>query len=138
MTIDTATYGDPVQVRAGTEWLDLGLKDATDGLSPRTTLISTGVRSHWAGELEVWIAENLDAFLAGPPQQSTAERLLAGLKGVSEKIPRAYLVRESIDAGMEQAWDATADFAEDAWENTGEFFGDAGHEMGKAWKSVFG
>ena len=256
--------------------------------------IGTDVGSWW-GELEVWIAENLDAFLSGLPQQSTAERLLAGLKEVSDEIPRSYLegnalvwsttaltlrgqaadlregaadfvrglrsgnpavraaaeaanprgmrwqadeaedlarrmsrvgkavpalgwaidiwtlgsdtatgndpsssavnivggiiggaaataavgalaaagivtlpvwgtavvvagaavavgagavwayenwvpqdVRESIDAGMEQAWDATADFAEDAWENTGEFLGDAGHEVGKAWKSVFG
>ncbi|MFG6503483.1 hypothetical protein [Microbacterium sp. P05] len=47
-------------------------------------------------------------------------------------------VRESIDAGMEQAWDATADFAEDAWENTGDFLGDVGHGIGKTWKGVFG
>jgi hypothetical protein len=43
-------------------------------------------------------------------------------------------VREAIDAGMEQAWDATTDFAEDAWENTTDFVGDAAHDIGKAWK----
>lgn len=47
-------------------------------------------------------------------------------------------VRESIDAGMEDAWDATSDFAEDAWENTSDFVGDVGHNVGKAWKGVFG
>lgn len=47
-------------------------------------------------------------------------------------------VRESIDAGMSDAWDATADFAEDAWENTGDFFGDVGHGISKGWKGVFG
>lgn len=47
-------------------------------------------------------------------------------------------VREAIDAGMEDAWDATTDFAEDAWENTGDFVGDVGHGIGKAWKGVFG
>ena len=47
-------------------------------------------------------------------------------------------VREAIDAGMEQAWDATTDFAEDAWENTTDVVGDAAHDIGKAWKGVFG
>lgn len=47
-------------------------------------------------------------------------------------------VCESIDAGMEDAWDATSDFAEDAWENTSDFVGDVGHNVGKAWKGVFG
>ena len=47
-------------------------------------------------------------------------------------------VRESIDAGMADAWDATTDFAEDAWENTTDFVGDAGHNIGKAWKGLFG
>lgn len=47
-------------------------------------------------------------------------------------------VRESIDAGMENAWDATTDFAEDAWENTTDFVGDVGDGVGKAWKGLFG
>lgn len=47
-------------------------------------------------------------------------------------------VREAIDAGMSDAWDATTDFAEDAWENTGDFVGDVGDNIGKAWKGVFG
>ncbi|PJI51513.1 hypothetical protein CTI14_58955, partial [Methylobacterium radiotolerans] len=29
-------------------------------------------------------------------------------------------------------------FAEDAWENTTDFVGDAGHNIGKAWKGLFG
>ncbi|MGH8956609.1 MAG: hypothetical protein ACRDVF_16530 [Microbacterium sp.] len=47
-------------------------------------------------------------------------------------------VRESIDAGMENAWDATTDFAEDTWENTTDFVGDVGDGVGKAWKGLFG
>ena len=39
---------------------------------------------------------------------------------------------------MADAWDATTDFAEDAWENTTDFVGDAGHNIGKAWKGLFG
>ncbi|GMA33316.1 hypothetical protein [Litorihabitans aurantiacus] len=37
-------------------------------------------------------------------------------------------VRESIDAGIADAWDATTDFAEDAWDNT----------VGAAWDWAFG
>ncbi|GIG36451.1 hypothetical protein [Cellulomonas pakistanensis] len=40
-------------------------------------------------------------------------------------------VRESIDAGLEDAWDATTDFAQDAWE-------DMSSGVSGAWKSVFG
>ncbi|WP_315638105.1 MULTISPECIES: hypothetical protein [Microbacterium] len=47
-------------------------------------------------------------------------------------------VREAIDAGLADGWDATADFAEDAWENTSDFVGDVGHNIGKAWKGLFG
>lgn len=249
----------------------------------------------WWGELEVWIADNLDAFLGGMPQETLADRMLAGLRGVAGEVPRGYLdatamawsltaddlvthaeglradastyvrqlrsgnpairaaaeeanprglrwaadeaedlarrlsrlgkavpvigwgidiwslgsamesgddpsstavniaggivggvaataavgalaaagvvtlpvwgtalvvtgaavavgagavwayeswvpqdVREAIDAGMEQAWDATTDFAEDAWENTTDVVGDAAHDISKAWKGVFG
>ena len=257
MTVDTTTYGDPAQVRAAAEWLDPGLKNAADGLSLGTTLISTGVRSHWAGESadeyvsillrvgdaadevlpqardaaekfrsyarqlermrETFARHRQKARSEGLPvtgqvigrpvtlvpvcptsrddpycdewqvyqgqvelynPSSSAVNIVGGVLGgvaataavgalaaagivtlpvwgtavvvagvgvaVGAGAVWAYEnwvpqdVRESIDAGMEQAWDATADFAEDAWENTGEFFGDAGHEMGKAWKSVFG
>ncbi|WP_430868831.1 hypothetical protein [Demequina aurantiaca] len=47
-------------------------------------------------------------------------------------------VREAIDAGLGDAWDATTDFAEDAWENTTDLIGDVGHGIGKAWNGVFG
>ena len=47
-------------------------------------------------------------------------------------------VREAIDAGLANGWDATADFADDAWENTSDFVGDVGHNVGKAWKGLFG
>lgn len=40
-------------------------------------------------------------------------------------------VRESIDAGLEDAWDATTDFAEDAWDTVSGGVSDA-------WNSVFG
>ncbi|KQR39531.1 hypothetical protein [Microbacterium sp. Leaf159] len=47
-------------------------------------------------------------------------------------------VRESIDAGLSDAWDASTDFAEGAWENTTDVVGDVGHGIGRAWKGVFG
>jgi hypothetical protein len=40
-------------------------------------------------------------------------------------------VRESIDAGLENAWDATTDFAEDAWDNVSD-------GVSGAWNAVFG
>ena len=46
-------------------------------------------------------------------------------------------VREAIDAGLSDAWDATTDFAEDAWDNTTEFVGDVGHNIGKAWDGLW-
>lgn len=46
-------------------------------------------------------------------------------------------VREAIDAGMRDAWDATTDFAEDAWDNTTEFVGDVAHNIGKAWDGLW-
>ena len=46
-------------------------------------------------------------------------------------------VREAIDAGMRDGWDATTDFAEDAWDNTTEFVGDVGHGIGKAWDGLW-
>ncbi|MBV0893715.1 hypothetical protein [Microbacterium sp. NC79] len=46
-------------------------------------------------------------------------------------------VREAIDAGLRDGWDATTDFAEDAWDNTTEFVGDVGHNIGKAWDGLW-
>jgi hypothetical protein len=53
------------------------------------------------------------------------------------EVPPAYEngvpqdVRESIDAGLENAWDATTDFAEDAWDNVSD-------GVSGAWNAVFG
>ncbi|PJI53854.1 hypothetical protein CTI14_22660, partial [Methylobacterium radiotolerans] len=56
----------------------------------------------WWGELEVWISENLDGFLGTMPSQSTADKILSGLREASGEVPKIYL------EGQGLAWAETA------------------------------
>ena len=94
MTIDTTVHGDPAQVRAAAEWLDPGLKDAADALSRATTLISTGVRSHWAGEsadeyvsILLKVGDAADEVL---PQARDAAETFRSYAGQLERMREAF------------------------------------------------
>jgi hypothetical protein len=110
-----------------------GAIDIANGESPSSVIVQTGGAA-LGGALVVG-----GLALAGVTAPVWGTAVAVGVAGVAVGAGAVWAyenwvpqdVRESIDAGLENAWDATTDFADDAWDNVSGGVSDA-------WNSVFG